>query len=103
MIDLVDARFVPVWINVREAPIPDLPAINATIEGVELDEGRRIPGGFSRKFFLRSVALSADGAALLNPQDPTANLGHLISQGHFPYAQVKADDYLAMLRLALER
>jgi len=100
VIDLVNERFVPVWINIREEPIPDLRALDAAIEGIELDGRRRVPGGFSKSFFLRSVVLSPDGGRLLNPQDKP-NLGHLFTRGHFPYAQVKPEDYLAMLELAL--
>ena len=93
-------RFVPVWVNVRETPIPDVRALDPALEGIELDERRRVSGGFSRKFFLRSLALSPDAGRLLNPQEKPS-LGHLFSQGHFPYAQVKAEDYLAMLDLCL--
>ena len=100
MIDTVNERFVPVWVNIREEPIPDPRALDAAIEGITLDERRRVSGGFSQGFFLRSVVLSADGGTLLNPQDKPS-LGHLFSQGHFPYAQVKAEDYLAMLEGAL--
>ena len=102
MIDRVNERFVPVWINTREEPIPDRRAMDAAIAGIELDERRRVPGGFSQGFFLRSVVLSPDGGTLLNPQDKP-NLGHLFSQGYFPYAQVKADDYLAMLERSLRQ
>ena len=102
MIDLVNGRFVPVWINTREEPVPDLRALDLAVEGIELDERRRVAGGFSRKFFLRSVALSPDGGTLLNPQDKPS-LGHLFTQGHFPYAQVKAEDYLAMLEGSLRK
>ena len=92
---------MPVWVNIRKEPIPDLAAVDAAVEGIALDERRRVPDGFSKGFFLRSVVLSPDGGRLLNPQDKPA-LGHLFSQGYFPYAQVKADDYLAMLDWALE-
>ena len=102
MIDTVNERFVPVWINTREESIPDLRAMDQAIDGIELDERRRVSGGFSQKFFLRSVALSPDGGTLLNPQHKPS-LGHLFSQGYFPYAQVQADDYLAMLELSLRK
>ena len=102
MIDTVNERLVPVWINIREEPIPDLRAMDQAIAGIDLDERRRVSGGFSRTFLLRSVALSPDGGTLLNPQDPPG-LGHLFSQGYFPYAQVKAEDYLSMLELALRQ
>ena len=100
MIALVNERFVPVWLNIRTTPLPGLRAIDAALAGIELDEGRRVRAGFSRSFFLRSVVLSPDGDGLLNPQD-APSLGQLFSRGHFSYAQVKAEDYLAMLELAL--
>ena len=100
MIDLVNERFVPVWINIREESIPDFRAMDAAIEGIDLDGHRRV-SGFHQGFFLRSVVLSPDGGMLLNPQ-AKPNLGHLFTQGYFPYAQVKADDYLAMLERSLE-
>jgi hypothetical protein len=100
VIDRLNESFVPVWINTREEPIPDLRAMDAAIAGISLDDRRRVPGGFSKSFFLRSVVLSPDGGTLLNPQDKPS-LGHLFSQGYFPYAQVKADDYLEMLELSL--
>jgi hypothetical protein len=96
----VNERFVPVWVNIRREPIPDFPSVDQAIAGIELDSYRRVTGGFSRKFFLKSVVLSPDGQTLLNPQDQPG-LGHLFSQGHFPYAQVKAEDYLTMLEAAL--
>ena len=102
MIDAVNERFVPVWINIREEPIPRRRAIDAAIEGIELDGHRKVAGGFSQSFFLRSLVLTPDGATLMNPQDKPS-LGHLFSQGHFPYAQVKADDYLAMLESSLRK
>jgi hypothetical protein len=98
----VNERFVPVWINIREEPIPDLGAIDAALQGIALDAGRRVSGGFSQSFFLRSLVLSPDGGTLMNPQDKPS-LGHLFSQGYFPYAQVKPDDYLAMLDLSLRK
>ena len=102
MIALVNARFVPVWVNIRVEPVPARAAIDQAIEGIPLDERRKVSAGFNKSFFLRSVVLTSDSATLLNPQDKP-ELGHLFRQGHFPYAQVKAEDYLAMLELALER
>lgn len=102
MIERVNGRFVPVWINIREEPIPDLPAIGPALEGIPLDARRRVPDGFSKGFFLRSLVLSPDGRELLNPQE-TPSLGHLFTQGYFSYAQVKADDFLDMLDRALGR
>ena len=100
MVNLVNERFVPLWLNIRTTPIPDLQAMDAAIDGIRLDDLRRVANGFNQGFFLRSVVLSPDVATLLNPQDKPS-LGHLFTRGHFPYAQVKTDDYLAMLELSL--
>lgn len=99
MIALVNERFVPLWLNIRATPIPDLRALDPALAGIDLDPERRVRAGFSRSFFLRSVVLSPDGDRLLNPQDKPS-LGQIFSQGHFSYAQVKAEDYLEMLELA---
>lgn len=101
MIETLNERFVPVWVNIRVEPVPSRVAVDQAIEGIPLDEHRKVSAGFNKSFFLRSVVLSSDGATLLNPQDKPS-LGHLASQGYFPYAQVKAEDYLAMLELALK-
>lgn len=93
MIDLVGDEFVPVWVNIRTTPVPDLPCMEEILNGVQLDETRRVAGGWSRKFFLRSVVLASDGVTLLNRQPPAT----------FAYAQVKADDYLRILEESLTR
>jgi len=103
VIELVSAAFVPVWINIRTEPLPDLECLREVMEGVALDGERHVTGGFNRGFFLRSVVLDKDGETLLNPQPSRATLGQLFSNGHFAYAQVKPRDYLAMLREARVR
>jgi hypothetical protein len=95
---------VPVWINVRTTPVPDLACMEDVLGKVEVDTDGVVQGSFSQGFFLRSVVLASDGETLLNPQEiRKASLGDLFSVGYFPYAQVKAKDYLPMLRAALER
>jgi hypothetical protein len=94
---------VPVWINIRTTPVPDLPCLEDVLHGVALDDRRYVRGGFSQGFFLRSAVVAADGRTLLNPQSGGASLCKLLADGHFAYAQVKPEDYLRMLRDALAR
>ncbi len=103
MIDLVNARFVPVWVNIRKSRVPDVRAIDPAITGIKLDEDRKVSGGFSQGFFVRTLVLSANGRFLLNPQANDDPLGTHAAKGHFPYGQVKARDYLPMLNQALGR
>ena len=98
----MNREFVPVWVDVRSSPIPDVACLEEAIEGIEYNADGRVTGSFNQGFFLRSVVLSSDASTLLNRQDKPA-LGDLFSKGHFSYAQVKADDYLKMLREALEK
>jgi hypothetical protein len=102
VISTINARFEPVWVNIRRSAVPDRPAINEGLVGFTLAEDRRITGGFSYGFFVRSLVMTSDGATLLNPQSKPG-LGDLFSKGHFSYAQVKPDDYLEMLEAALRR
>lgn len=102
--DLINDQFVPVWVNVRTTPVPDLVCMEDVLGKVEVDGDGMVQGSFSQGFFLRSVVLASDGETLLNSQDARkASLGDLFSVGYFPYAQVKSKDYLPMLRAALER
>ena len=103
VVALVNEHFVPVWVNVRTTPIPDLACMEEVLDRVEVDGDGRVQGSFSQGFFLRSVVLASDGETLLNPQSGHATLGYLLAEGHFPYGQVKAVHYLPMLRGALER
>jgi hypothetical protein len=100
----VNDEFVPVWINIRRTPVPDLACMEGILGKVEVDGDGVVQGAFHQGFFVRSVVLADDGETLLNPQDISrASLGDLFTVGYFPYAQVKAKDYLPMLRGALER
>jgi hypothetical protein len=104
VVDLLNDQFVPVWINVRTTPVPDLACMEHVLGKVEVDADNIVQGSFSQGFFVRSVVLAPDGETLLNPQDAkNTSLGDLFSAGYFPYGQVKAKHYLPMLRAALER
>ncbi len=103
MIRLVNARFVPVWINIRKSPVPDLRPVDEAIGGVKLDAERRVAAGFSQGFFVRSLVIDSELRFLLNPQPSDDPMRTFNVKGHFPYAQVKAQDYLPMLQVALER
>jgi hypothetical protein len=95
---------VPVWINIRKSPLPDLDCMEDVLGKVEVDADNMVQGAFSQGFFVRSVVLASDGETLLNPQDARhISLGDLFSAGYFPYGQVKSKHYLPMLRAALER
>jgi hypothetical protein len=99
----VNNEFVPLWVNVRTTPVPDVACMGEVLDRVEVDGDGTVKGDFSQGFFLRSVVLASDGVTLLNPQPGHASLGDLFTEGHFPYAQVKSKQYLPMLREALAR
>ena len=92
---------MPVWVNVRTTPVPDLACMEHVLGKVTVNGDGVVQGSFSQGFFLRSVVLASDGETLLNPQAEKASLGDLFSPGYFPYGQVKPAHYLKMLREAL--
>src|SRR5579871_1988670 len=96
----VNEELVPVWINVRTTPVPDVPALVPVLDGIELSDHRMVAEKH-RGFFLRSAVTSPDGTNLLNPEPTDAPVSMLFEQGHFPYARVEAKDYLPMLRAAV--
>ncbi len=99
VISEINARFEPVWVNIRESAIPDRPAINDAMHGMTFSQDRRITGGFSYGFFVRSLVISPDGK-LLNRQGKPA-LSDPFVKGFYSYAQVKPEDFLDMLESAL--
>lgn len=103
VITLVNQEFVPVWVNIRTTPVPDIACMEEVLDKVEVNPDNMIQGSFSQGFFVRSIVLGSDGETLLNPQPGGASLGDLFTRGHFKYAQVKAKHYLPMLREALDR
>ena len=95
----INARFEPVWINIRESAIPDRPAINEAMAEMTLGKDRRITGGFSYGFFVRSLVISPDGKLLNKQAKPS--LSDPFVKGFFSYSQVKPEDFLEMLESAL--
>jgi hypothetical protein len=102
VIGTINARFEPVWVNIRTTPVPDRRAIDAALESIPMNGERKLTGSFNQGFFVRSCVLSSDGKRLLNPQG-SPRFGDMVEKGHFSYAQVKAEDYLEMLDDALLR
>jgi hypothetical protein len=105
VIDLINAEFVPVWINVRTDPIPRFTFLDQVLVNGRVDASNRIVDPFSEGFFLRSVVATPDGRTLLNPQKQTVggSIASFYIGGAFAYAQVDPGDYLSMLQHALER
>ena len=105
VIDLLNASFVPVWINVRTTPLPPFPFLADILVTAKLDADRRVVDGWSRTFYVHSIAVSPDGQRLLNPGAKTVaqTAKALIFDGNFSYEALEAGEYLGMLRRALER
>ena len=105
VIALVNERFVPVWVNIRTDPLPETPVLSQVLLKTQVTPDRHVDDLFSKGFFLRSLVLTADGQALLNPQADTVkgSMETYSQKGYFAYAQVKPDDYLLMLDSALRR
>ncbi len=94
---------MPVWINVRRDPVPNLARLDEVLLGGRLDASRHITNLFSLGFFLRSVVLNPEGDTILNWQ-PTSVFGtgmYLWTHGAFSYAQAQPNDYRKMLAQAL--
>ena len=104
VIALIEASFVPVWINVRTTPLPRRGWVGDVLYNSRVDGENKITDLFSEGFFIRSVALSPDGETLLNTKSKTIG-GSLmaIAQGDHGYAITDSGDYLVMLRDALEK
>lgn len=105
MTSLVNARFVPVWIDIRESPLPHLPIWPQVLIKAQLGPDNRIVDLGSQGFFLRSIVLTPDGQTLLNAQAST--VGDSVETesrtGYFAYAQTKPQDYFNMLNASLIR
>mgnify|MGYP000848235178 CR=1 FL=1 len=101
---MVNDNFVPVWVNVRQQPVPDFPARAEVLLGTRLDETQHVENLLSQGFFLRSLVLAPEDLRLLNPQAATvaASASTFSQRGYFAYAQTAKDDYVPMLTRALE-
>jgi hypothetical protein len=105
IIQLVNDHFVPVWINVRTTPIPDLPRLDQVLIEGKLDEHRYISNLFSLGFFVRAVVLNPEGDTILNWQKNSV-IGRgmrVFTDGSYSYAQLTAHDIEPELKDSLER
>ncbi|HEX9104659.1 MAG TPA: hypothetical protein VF997_20755 [Polyangia bacterium] len=105
MIDMVNAEFIPVWINVRTTPLPRLPFVPAVLVNAKVDADNKVVDPFSKGFFLRSVVLSPDLQRILNrePSTVAGSLREVVVDGTQVYAAIDAPDYLSLLTKALHR
>lgn len=78
VIALVNERFVPVWINVRETPFPDAPAMDGAVSEFGLGPDRRLKESFNFYFHARTYAVSPDGRRLLAMARATTQAGSML-------------------------
>src|SRR3954462_11210178 len=99
---MINADFVPVWINVRTTPLPRLPFVPDVLVNAKVDADNKVIDPFSKGFFLRSVVLSPDLRTILNraPSTVSASLREAITEGTQVYATIDGPDYLSMLQKA---
>ncbi|MDB4964777.1 MAG: hypothetical protein JWN44_466 [Myxococcales bacterium] len=102
---MINADFVPVWINVRTTPLPRSSFVAEVLVGAKVDGDNKVVDPFSKGFFLRSVVLSPDGQRILNhsPRTVAGSLGEALRDGTQVYATIDTGDYLSMLGKALKR
>lgn len=101
----IDREVVPVWVNVRQDPIPAFPDRDAVLLGTKLDEDGRVRDLGSKGFFLRWLVLDPHDLALLNPQAASAgqSVGQLFDEGAFAYAQTRPRAVRGVLEDAVGR
>ena len=104
VMELVNQRFVPVWINVRTTALPHLPAVREALVNARVDGDDRVADLFSKGFFVRTVVLAPGDFALLNRQPGTlaGGVARMALDGELAYAEVNPGQYLVMLRRSLE-
>src|SRR5256885_16833328 len=102
---MINADFVPVWINVRTTALPRLPFVPDVLVNAKVDADNKVIDPFSKGFFLRSVVLSPDLTRILNraPSTLAGSLREVALDGTQVYAAVDAPDYLSLLTKALHR
>lgn len=69
VIGYINAHFVPVWINIRKQPWPQVPATRKHEWLLLLSPTREALSPASRGFFIRSYIISSDEQRLLNDDD----------------------------------
>jgi len=74
----VNEFFVPVWINVRDNPFPNMPGMEGAAAEFDLGADRRLKGGFSYHFHARTYAVSPDGNRVLAMAKATTQAGSML-------------------------
>jgi hypothetical protein len=102
---MLNAEFVPVWINVRTTPLPRLSFVPDVLVNAKVDADNKVVDPFSKGFFLRTVVLSPDLQRILNRSASTiaGSVREVAVDGTQVYAAVDAPDYLSLLTKALHR
>ena len=67
VIALVQRHFIPVWVNVTEQPVPDVPALAEWRRAGEALHRHPVAFWFFRTFQNSTVVLSPDGRQCLQP------------------------------------
>ncbi|HHO52571.1 MAG TPA: hypothetical protein ENK18_17305 [Deltaproteobacteria bacterium] len=104
VIDTLNRDFVPVWVNIRNTRLPELPDREEVLMGTLVDRKGRVIGPAAQGFFLRILVLEPSDLSLLNRQAQTAraSTATFLKEGHYAYAQAKARHLLPMLHDALQ-
>ena len=92
VIQRINERTVPVWVDVRRSDYPDLPALTASRADLNIDDDGRLAGFPSYWFHVRSFLITSDGERLLNPEE-----------GCREFPSTKPARFLEMLDVALSR
>ncbi len=94
VIELLNASFVPLWVDTTRRGIPEAPALRDVRDWFEGTTSSGWTGWIATSFYLGSVVLTPDGEERIND-----------SKLPWPwtYKEAKADDYLDMLEGALRR
>ncbi|MEO6955011.1 MAG: hypothetical protein ABI321_24640 [Polyangia bacterium] len=105
VIELANAAYTPVWINVRTTALPAWPFLADILVTAKLDAQRNVVDRWSRTFFVHTILVSPDGQTLLNPGAKTVSqtAKALVIDGNFSYEALYAGELLGVLRRGLER
>ena len=93
-IALINAEFVPVWVDTTRSGIPDAPELRAVKDWFDKTTASGATEWIATSFYLGSVVLTPDGTERLN----TSKL-----PWPWTWKEAKVEDYLPMLQGALER
>ena len=92
VVALIEEELIPIWIDTREHPWPEIKGIAADEWGLLLDDERKIGNPFYANFFVRSYIISPDEKTVLN-------LGHGLTRRYTPEPEL----YREMIEESVER